>query len=462
MDIIPQHQLCGVIVGPSTEHQVDCIEIRADLFDDVNEAKTLITSSSVPVILTLRSRSQGGQFAGTEEERLCILRSLLNLSPRYVDIESDVDPTFTTKLKNEYPNTQIICSYHNFQETPKDLEKIYNHMQRHPASLYKIVTYANSALDAMRMLLFVKRGGNNLIGFCMGEDGAFTRAVAPIMGSRISYGCIDSSLATAPGQYSIDELIDRFRIKEVSKKTDLLGLIGNPVNRSLSIQTHHQMIRNRKLNAIYVQIRVDPQHLELFLNMAKEVGFRGLSITMPHKERVDEIIASNQGAVNTLKLSEGKYLGCNTDGIGAMAAIQYPRGTRIVILGAGGAAYGIAKEALRTGSEVTLVNRTPERARQAAERLGCSWGDLKKFPTIAKEGYDILINTIPPQEQSPVSAEQMIPNKVCLEVVSKPKETPFSIAAKQRGCLVIPGMRMFFEQAKKQFKWWYDEITTMC
>jgi len=468
-----KHQLCGVVVGPShneakkqlldIENQVDCIEIRVDMLQtiSVDSIHSLIKTTKLPIIITVRCLSQGGSFSGTEKDRLEWIRTLANLEPDSIDLESHLDPDFTAQLKQEHPNIEIICSFHHFEKTPHDLHEIYQNMQRHHASIYKIVTYATHVIDALRMLQFVKKCDNPIIGFCMGEEGSFTHAIAPILGSCISYGAIDKKNRSAPGQFSIDELTERFRIREVTPKTKLLGLIGNPVDRSESKETHHRIINALGLDAIYVQMRVSKEQLQLFVQFAKEIGFHGLSVTMPHKKTVAEMINSKEGAINTIQFTDDeKIIGCNTDGIGALKLLQHQRSihsSHIVLLGAGGAACGIAEEAIRQGARVTVLNRTVEKAMKMANAIGCAWGDLNQFEEIAKGGYDILINAIPAYDFCPVDPEHMLPNKVCLEVVSKPQETPFYLAAQNKNCVAIPGIAMFLEQAKEQFSWWFKK-----
>lgn len=464
-----KHQLCGVVIGPTLHdcyrqidvfrHQADCIEIRIDSLHSpsLEMVKNIMDYSPLPSILTIRSKSQGGHFTGTQEEHIQWIQKLSTLSPPFIDIETHLSPKVTEKLQKECPEIKVICSYHDLQHTPKNLSSLFNEMQRHDAAIYKFITYAHHSLDGMKMLHFVKHCKSPMIGFCMGEEGTFTRAVAPVLGSLISY--VSENQPVAPGQFSMEEMVERFRIKEASTNTDLLGLIGDPVHRSPSKKTHHLLIKEMGKNAIYVDIRVLHEHLSQFLSLAKEIGFKGLSVTMPHKETIAKLIHASEQAVNTLHLTEKGYIGWNTDGVGAMDVIEKEYGpvltSHIVILGAGGAAYGIAKEALQRGAKVTILNRTAYRAENLGNKLGCFWDVLEHFGTVATKGYDILINTIPSYDQCPAPPEMLLPGKVCLEVISNPRETAFYVAALEKKCIVIPGMEMFLTQAKKQFAGWY-------
>jgi len=461
------HKICGVIVGPTLKEaqsqidffysHADLLEIRVDRLQDFDIVKKILEYAKRPTLLTLRNKKHGGHFEGSPSEQEKKICDLAKLNPTFIDIEADLSPKLFQQCKSE---TKILCSYHHLSETPIDLNGILETMKSHPANLYKIVTFANDSLDAMRMLSFVKKSRDPLIGFCMGPKGSFSRVVAPIVGSAVTFVPAKGQEDSVPGQFSLQELIDRFRIHEISQKTELLGLIGDPIEQSPSRFTHHHLIRERGLDAVYVQIQVFKEHLESFLELAAEIGFKGFSVTIPHKEHVSRIISAPEKAVNTLFLHNQKYISINTDGISAIECIESHislNSAKIVILGAGGAAIGIGKAAKEQGANVWFLNRDPQKAKKIAQEIGADFAPLDEFAKIAKERYDVLINTIPLMDQCPVSKDDILPNKICFEIISIPKETPFYLAAQEKNCIVIPGMEMFLRQAKKQFDFWYPK-----
>lgn len=456
------HQICGIVTGPTVseaieqingvKHLVDCIELRIDYLENLN-VKEIVSSTNLPVIMALRSHSHGGQFHGSAAEQREMIEELAKCSPVILDIESHLDSKWIQKLKKQYPHIKILRSHHDLFGSPQNLNLLIEDMKTPAVDVYKIVTHANDSLDGMRMLKFIRNCPENIIGFCMGDEGVFTRLLAPIMGSQLTYG--PTAAPTAPGQISLSDLLEKFRIQTYSEKTDILGLIGNPVNKSKSIETHQRALHRLNIDGVYVQIRVTKENINEFLAMASELNFLGLSVTMPNKEIAAKMIRSPETAVNTLKFQGYKIEGLNTDGIGALRAIGHSKNKKMVILGAGGAAYGIAREAIRQNTEVVILNRTPARAEKLAETLHCEWNALDNFPEEAEKGYDILVNTIPSAE-CPVDEDFLLSNRVCLEVITKEKETPFTHAARNKGCHVVPGFDMFIEQAKEQYFWWYE------
>lgn len=469
--------ICVVIKGPTlieTHQQIsealayaDIVELRLDGFLelDVEALKILRSHFSIPMIFTLRSQQQGGHYTQSEENRLTDIRRLAVLKPEYLDLENHVPSDFIEELSLQYPQIKLILSYHNFTETPENLEGIFQEMQKTPASFYKIAVTAQNCLDAMRLLCWTKNSPKKLIAISMGSHGQISRILAPVMECPITYVSLDENQKSAPGQLSAKTLIEQYHYHSLNPCTALYGLIGDPVDLSISDETHNAFMAACDLDAVYVKIQVKAFELSAFLQYAKRLPFHGLSVTMPLKELVmpflDEVApqALAIGAVNTLLFEEDRIFGCNTDGIGALNAIEREcqvHDKRIVIIGAGGASKAIAFEAQRRGGLVTIINRNAEKALQIAQSLSCVGQGLDYMPTCSKEGYDILINCTP--VSPPSIFNEMLPQAIAMDIVTNPKETEFLKNATAKGCRIIYGYRMFIEQALGQFNFWFKDI----
>ncbi|MEI8124746.1 MAG: shikimate dehydrogenase [Parachlamydiaceae bacterium] len=460
--------ICVVIKGPDFEKAAeqiekalpyaDLVELRLDSFTtlNLNKLKNLRSQFSIPMIFTLRSLSQGGDYIGSEENRIADIRRLATLEPEYIDLEHDTSSTFINELSYKFPNIKLILSYHNFKDTPKNLDEIYREMRKTPASFYKIAVYAKHISDALRLLIWAQQFDEQLIPISMGPHGQISR----ILG-KITYASLDDSQMTAPGQLSAQTLIERYHYR--SPKKALYGLIGDPIDQSISDVTHNNLIGSCSLNAVYIKMEVKPSELSEFLNMAKELPFRGLSITMPLKELILPFLdnidpqARNIGAVNTLLIENGKISGWNTDGTGALNAIerQSPvKGKHVVIIGAGGSAKAIAYEAIQRGARVTIVNRDAEKAEAIAKQFGCIGQGLEYIKTCFEIGYDILINSTP--VVMPIPSQYILSGCIVMDVKTKPKKTEFLKNSEKKGCRIIYGYEMFIEQAIGQFNLWFD------
>ena len=287
------------------------------------------------------------------------IRLLAALHPEYLDLEDEVPAEYISDIKSLHPRIKIILSHHDFEQTPFSLDEIYQGMKQKKADLYKMAFMAKNGCDSLRLLSWAGKVQEPLIAISMGEYGQLGRIVGPLFDRPITYASVDDETASAPGQLTVSVLNDRYHYKKLNPQSGLYGLIGFPVSGSVSDVTHNAVYDRFHLNAVYVKMPVQPQEIREFLEEARKLPFKGLSVTMPLKEVVIPCLdacdpmAKEIGAVNTLVFNEGKITGYNTDGMGALNAIENKmpvRGKRMVLLGAGGAAKAIAFEANRRGA----------------------------------------------------------------------------------------------------------------
>ncbi len=425
-------------------HPIDGVELRFDQMDCEDEVKIQQLLSSVSVLFTARAPSQ--------------IEKLLKLHPPYFDLAHDTSPEFLESVVKRYPKTRFFLSHHNFEHMP-DLESTLQNMLSPWAFGYKIACKASSSIDALRMSAFVQektKAGVRLSGIAMGEQGSFARVFGPIVGNFFDY----TSSPPFLGQLSLEELHEIYHYGKLNPQTEIFALIGDPVHKSMGHQVHNRAFLAEKRNAVYVKIPIKKEELADFFKLARALPFRGLSITMPHKQEVlaclDAISEEAQaiGAVNTVLVKEGKFWGYNTDGEGALVALEKMTpipGKHLVLLGAGGTARAIAYAAQKLGALVTVLNRT--------EKPGFTHGPLEKLEHL---DYDILIHATSIgmlDENIPIDPRWIRPQKAVMDVVLG--ETPLLVEAKKKGCLVVTGESLFLEQAKLQRKIWFAEIDAL-
>lgn len=465
--------LCIVILGPSIEEAraqikqatvyADLVELRLDCFSsrDPDVLSDLLKEFSIPMIFTIRSKSQGGAYKGSEEDRLQEIKQLAACRPAYLDLEWHVPQAFFDQMSRDFPDIKLIISYHDFNNSHGALDKIIDAMPRVKGALYKIATMAHSTADALRLMAASSKY-QDVITISMGESGEVSRILYPRVKNFLTYSCLDESHASAPGQVPAQMLVDIYRIKSIHPNTGLYGLIGNRVTKSISHWTHNALMQAFNLDAVYVKMKVESGELQTTLNLMKTLGFRGLSVTMPLKEEIlpylDEIDpdAKAIGAVNTILFDQGRLIGYNMDGYGALESLEklgLVKGKRVILIGAGGAARAIAFEAKRRGAHVIILNRTSGRAQQLALEFDCEADGLEMMPKYFESGYDILINCTP--HSLPIDPKHFIKDAIVMDITNKPMDTLFLKAAQLAGCRIVYGYQMFVRQALKQFEVWF-------
>ncbi len=265
-------------------------------------------------------------------------------------------------------------------------------------------------------------------------------------------------------------------MQTLSGKTRIAGVFGWPVDHSRSPRLHGYWLREFGIDGAFIPFATHPSKLEQGLRALPALGFRGGSITLPHKERalalVDEAttLARRIGAINTLIVREdGTILGDNTDGYGFIANLQQVqpgwRGAAgpAVLLGAGGAARAIVVSLLDAGvPELRLVNRTTRRAEEIAEAVG---GPIKVLPWDARadalKDAALLVNStnLGMAGQSPLELDlgKLPKEAVVYDIVYVPLLTQLLKAAEQRGNRIVDGIGMLLHQGRPGFKAWFGE-----
>jgi len=446
----------------------DLAELRLDYIKNINNAKlkNLMQNCRKPVIVTNRKKSEGGFFNGNENKRIETLKNALELGADYVDVEYSSDKKSIRDLIHNKRKTKIIVSYHDFEKTPGDINKIYVRIKKLNPDFIKIVTNARSVADNFRIFDLIRKANKEkrkIIAFCMGDYGKFSRILSIIFGSQITYASISKRKESASGQLTINEMVGHYRIKKINKNTKIVGLIGNPVEHSWSHIMHNAAFDAFDINAVYLKFRVD--RLKEFIDYFRKLNIMGFAVTVPHKIKVMECLdeidrqAKEIGAVNTIVSKNGRLVGCNTDCHGAIRALKAKtrlKNKNAIVLGAGGTARAIAYGLKEEKSNIIILNRTAEKAKKLADYFNCDYGSLEHLKNI---DYDILINATsvgmhPNIGSSPVPPDCIKNGAVVFDAVFNPYKTKLLKIAEKKGCTVIPGIEMLIYGNMMQFRLW--------
>lgn len=188
----------------------DLIEIRVDYLQKP-ELGLLLDGRQKPFIVTNRREKEGGRYKGDERKRLSILKEAIDLGAEYVDMEMRSDRSLLQNLIENKNGTKIILSFHDFKRTPspKELKGLFDRMIRWGTDVIKVVTFAQSWEDNLRVLSlipYVRGKKQKIVTFCMGEKGKMSRIFSPLMGAAWTYASSNKNCASAPGQFTIHEM----------------------------------------------------------------------------------------------------------------------------------------------------------------------------------------------------------------------------------------------------------------
>ncbi len=324
----------------------------------------------------------------------------------------------------------------------------------------KIAAMARTISDSVR-LLRLARNSRQVVTIPMGEIGLPARILALREGSALSYASV--AAATAPGQVSLHELKNLYRAHELTRKTKVYGVIGNPIAHSLSPLLHNTGYIAARKAAIFLPFLVE--NLKDFLHAVPEFGVKGFSVTLPHKEsvfrRLDECeaLAEKIGAVNTVTVkSDGSLHGRNTDYIGVLKALEKRmklRGSRVLIFGAGGSARAAAFAVTSAGAEVFVCARRDSAARALARAVG---GSAIPRSLLRKEKFDAILNATPvgmhPHEGISPLAPSELNCSLVMDLIYRPLQTRLLQVAAAKGIRTVSGVEMFLAQGIAQWEHW--------
>jgi 3-dehydroquinate dehydratase/shikimate dehydrogenase len=448
------------------------VELRLDFLAKAVDFKRLLPGKQCPWIATIRRPQDGGRWPGTEEERQMILRqAIVSGGFDWVDLETDVADTI-----RRFGPVKRVVSYHNMNETPADLEGIYERMLQQDADVYKVAVMALTPADNARILALQRTATKPTVAFCMGEIGFPTRFVALKFGAPWVYAAFNKERGVAPGMPSVEELRTTYPVRKIGPDTKVFGLLGDPVGHSYSPVLHNHMFQRHKVDAVYLPFRVPPGRLKEGVDAFDVVPVGGYSVTIPHKEAAvdltkdhDLTVRLTQAANTLVRTAEGWHAD-NTDFTAAIDSLEgalsehaavtgsasRPLGQLFVlILGAGGAARAVAHALHAKKAHIMITSRTYDRAARLAAEVQCKvieWnGRHNVMPC------DVVVNCTPvgmhpSPDESPVHHSFLKPGLTVFDTVYTPENTLLVREARARGCHVITGVDMFVRQAARQFE----------
>ncbi|MDF1809829.1 MAG: type I 3-dehydroquinate dehydratase [Phycisphaerales bacterium] len=509
----------------AAELGADLVEFRVDVFfedrsdeekgsvemlqDRIDRVLDLVEVSPLPCIVTCRPHWEGGEYHGDDDERVALFEALgtSDTPPAYIDVEL---ATYTRSknirqkinLAVNHPKqvravtTRLILSAHDFEGRPSDLTRKIIEMQDEPAcSIVKIAYRARSIRDNLELFEILADRQKPTIALCMGEFGIMSRILAPKFGGFLTFASLRDESTTAPGQITIDELINLYRFRSITPTTKVYGIIGWPVTQSMSPMVHNAGFEKIGWDGVYVPMPVEGSY-ESFkatvLSMIdSQLDFAGASVTIPHKEHLGQLFGSNglftnesdhnssnhldilssntlirelQHVNDNWILSDNQPTGVDTD----TEAIRHSTagGHRVVIVGTGGA----AKAAMRAFSDhrIYIVSRDIVKSQTLADQYNSTRQEqterfatahtLQNFPT---DTVDLYVNctpvgmkdgpnpdgiSIPLNQLGALAAETIV-----FDTVYNPIETPLIKFAKSIGVQTVDGVTMFVKQAEMQF-----------
>ncbi|MEO5860227.1 MAG: shikimate dehydrogenase [Pyrinomonadaceae bacterium] len=455
------------------EPLADVIEIRFDCLnpDQIDHIVEHLPLIEKTYLITYRPSEQGGLRVLPLNARLMFWKKVLAaLADRdiLVDLESDINFPF------RFDETKVIRSAHFFNDPPRDLRPAFFELAELGEGIVKLAATARDITDtipAWKLIETADREKRKVIPIAMGEAGKWTRILGPAHGAFMTYAALDAADATAPGQLTAADLIDVYHVKELALDTKVYGIVAGDTSYSISPWIHNPGFEAAGQNCVYLPLQVTD--LDVFITLMVrpatrevELNLAGFSVTNPHKQAIikhlDEIDATAEkiGAVNTVKIENGKLYGYNTDAAGFIKPLISVFGdlndAKIAIVGAGGAARSCVYALTMAGADVAVYARDTIKAENLTDSFGVR---VKSIPDTFGD-CDIVVNSTPlgtkgaKEDQTIATAHQLEGVKLVYDLVYIPTETLLIREAKAAGAKTLGGLEMLIGQGAEQFKIW--------
>lgn len=445
------------------------VELRLDWLTDDREIERFLgrlpdLSRRATLIATCRRIEAGGRYRGTIGQQLAHLEQAIRAGCAWYDLEIETIRRCPPELLGVLlGDGRRLASAHFFRRMPRKPKAVAAELWRNRPDAVKIAAHCDSLAQA-RKLLRLARTRNTVVAVPMGDVAQSARILAIREGSAFTYAPVEN--ATAPGQTPLEQMKRLYRADRLSRRTRLYGVIADPIGQSISPWFHNAGFAARHVDAIFLPFLV--HDLKDFVDSIEPLGIRGFAITLPHKERIlryldgCDPLAAKIGAVNTVVVRGGRKLyGYNTDYVGVLRTLERRtplKGSRVLIVGAGGAARAVAFALSQAGASVCVCARRPARAKLLARSVG---GEAIARPRLRNEFFDAIVNATPVgmhalAGQSPLEARELN-CRLVFDTIYRPRVTRLLQLAAKRKIDAVSGMEMFVAQGTAQWEIWMGE-----
>ena len=444
-------------------------ELRFDHLQDFSQfefqlRQMLSRLHSPQTIATCRLAAAGGMFEQTVADQSAVLAAAVRAGCQWVDVEIESLESGGAALLDDFHPAKVIISYHDFHKTPP-LGAIYRRMLRLPVEVVKIATQARHLRDNLQIRRLLKahhRRNPQLVALAMGAAGIPSRLLSLLWGSAFTYASPLNHAPAVAGQIPAEVMRSVYRVDRLDRHTQVYAVLGSHASLSLSPAMQNAAFQAKHVNAVFLPCQTN--QLPDFLTFARELGMQGFAVTMPYKRAIlspldwVDPLAKQIGACNTVAVQRGRWLGWNTDAAAVVEVLTKRlrlAGSRILILGAGGAARAAAYAVRAEGAEVIIVARREQAARNLARGLAArvvAWSGAESLEV------DAVINATPvgmyPHVESTPIDLARLRVRVVFDMVYYPLATRFLTEARGRGLITISGLEMLVAQGARQFEIW--------
>lgn len=446
--------------------QADLLEVRLDRFGKAPDLRDLLDNRPKPVIMTCRRVADGGNWDGTEEERLAILRQCIVSKADYVEIELDAADEI-----RRFPPSQRVIAYTNLRETPPDIAEIYEEAKTKSPDVIKLVTVTRTPEEAWPLVQIVAKTTVPTVVIGLGKPGVMLAVLGKRIGAPWIYAALERGMEAYPGQPTIDDLANIYRFHDIQKTTRFVGVTGFG---------EREIITTAALNSVFAQAESPYRCLPLaigelktFRKVIDAVKLGALVVDADHQQEIMQIGTEPHGAAKTTQAADvlihkgdawhAFHTAAQTwiDSLKQTLATKFPgdnplKDRLVVIVGVTSGARILAAEIQRHGGNAIVASTNKKSGMQIAQALGCRF---ILFEALYSTMHDVLVvcaeekpeNALKPGSAG-VHAGYLKPGMTVMDLTASVRKSALLREAEARGCLIVDPRELMMTQLDQQVR----------
>jgi 3-dehydroquinate dehydratase/shikimate dehydrogenase len=440
----------------------DLVEVRLDKFDKDAHLTELVAARRTPVLFSCRRPQDGGEWAGTEDERVTLLRAAVAAKADYVEIELDAADQI-----GPFPGCKRVVSYTNLAETPTDIDAIYEQLQRRAPDVIRVTCKADTPDEAWPLLQLLNKPPVPTVVVGVGPAGPLLALVGRKVGAPWTAAALEKGMEAYPGQPTVRDLLDVYRYKDVGKKTRFVGVTGLGERPYLAAGL---------LNAAFVH--VDAAHRALPVPMGNRRLFRKVADALRLQDvlvdegnyeglhevgRLDETAVSPVLAADGLFPGEDGWVGYNALGPAAAAAVDEAlrdrgggeslKGRVVVLAGCGPLTRMAAAPFRARGASLVWASRNRDAVKATSQAFG---GRQILWDGVYATNHDVLVVgrdvDRPTGDEMPFHPGYLKPGMAVVDLTAGVRASKFLREAAARGCAAVSPGRVLIEQVREHVR----------
>jgi 3-dehydroquinate dehydratase/shikimate dehydrogenase len=447
----------------NASRQCDLIELRLDRFEKAPEVSELLAARRKPVIMSCRRPQDGGDWQGTEAERLALLRQCIVSKADYVEIELDVADQI-----RPFPPSQRVISYTNLSEMPADIAEIYNEARGKQPDVIKLTTLARTPEEAWPLVQILARSTVPTVVVGVGRASVMLAVLGKKLGAPWTYAALELGMEIYPGQPTAHALDAVYHYRAIERSTRLIGVTGFGECATATVAVLNAALAHGALPVRCWPLAMDSPRL--LRKVAKAAKLAAIVMDDKNQQAAlaiteDLATAAEEAQVADLLLyKKHRWRGYYTTGRAAIATLEAVLKARapsdkplqnrmVMIAGVNAPVTGLARALQARGAAVILASRDRDRAKELAHSLSCRH---VAFEAMYSTLHDVLV--VCDEEKDPkarppatgIHPGYLKPGMVVLDLTAGVRQSALLQEAAIRGCVVVPPRQFFLDRAARQ------------